>query len=495
MNIKNGIKVLLIYPNPMMDNLIPVGVSLLSACLKKAGHQTKLFDTTFYESGEKTGDFYREKNLAVIKTDLSVLGIERIKRDMIEDFKEAVRDYQPDLIALSVFEVSYTQGIKLLRGVKDLKIPTIVGGVHATLSPEEVIRENGVDMVCIGDGEDALVELADRIRDREPITDIKNLWIKKGNEIIKNDIGPPKNLDEVPFQDWEIYDKKRLYKPFLGEIRATGGFESNRGCVHSCTYCCNSAFRRVYQKYGGFYREKSMERLIAEITYFKNKYDLGFVMFVDGDFLSGGEARFLKFIELYQSLKIPFWCETRAENITEKRVKLLEEAGCKGIALGVESGNQKIRYHLLKKYISDETIIKAFQMLRKSKIIVCANNMIGFPYESRKEIFDTIELNRKLNLNNPIVNIFNPYRGTELRDICVKKGYISEDTLAGDYRGQCVLNMPQISKEELLGLQRTFPLYVKLPKLVYPLIRLAEKSDLLFKVFSNFYTWLYLRKR
>lgn len=490
---KEGIKVLFIYPNPMMDNLIPIGVSILSACLKQAGHQTKLFDTTFYESGEKTGDSYREKNLQVIKTDLSELGITRVKGDMMGDFKRMVNDYRPDLIALSVFEVSYTQGIQLLKSVQGLKIPTIVGGVHATFSPEEVIKEDCVDMVCIGEGEDALVKLADKMRDKELTTDTQNIWFKKEGQITRNAPGPLKNLDDLPFQDWEIYEEKRLYKPLLGKIQVTGGFESSRGCLYSCTYCCNPAFQKLYREHGRFYREKSAERLMEEITYFKNRYNLQFLYFVDPEFLIKSEEVFLKFVETYKALKIPFWCEARAENITEERVKLLEAVGCKGIAIGVESGNENIRKHQLKKYVSNETLIKAFTILKKSKLKIIANNIIGFPYESRKEIFDTIELNRKFNLFSPVVNIFNPYRGTELRDTCVKEGYMPKDALAGDYRGECILNMPQISKEELYGLQRTFPLYVKLPKLIYPLIRLAEKSDQVFKIFSSFYTWRYLK--
>lgn len=490
-----GIKVLLIYPNPMMDNLIPIGVSLLSACLKQAGHQTKLFDTTFYDSGEEVGEHFREKTLQVIKTDLSELGIKREKgqQEMFEDFRKIVEDYQPQLIALSVIEIAYPQGISLLRSIEDLEIPTVVGGVHATFSPEEVIEESCVDMVCVGEGEDALVELAGRLSKGKSITNIGNLWVKKDGKIIKNGLRPLKNLNELPFQDWEIYDKKRLYKPFLGGVEVTGCFEGTRGCLHHCTYCCNPAFRKLYQKYGSFYREKDQKRFIEEIAYFKENYNVNFIKFADADFLGGSKEKFLNFVKYYQRLKIPFWCETRAENVTEEKVKMLEEVGCKGIGLGVESGNEEVRLKLLKKYVRDETIIKAFETLKKSKLKLVANNIIGFPYESRKEIFDTIALNRKLDLFSSTVNIFSPYRGTELREICVKEGYMSKDTLAGDYRGECVLNMPQISKEELYGLQRTFPLYVKLPKFTYPLIRLAERSDSLFKGFSKYYTWRYLK--
>jgi len=490
---RKGIKVLFIYPNPMMDNLIPINISLLSACLKKAGHQTKLFDTTFYDTGGPVGDDFREKNLQVIKTDLSEHGITRIKTDIKEDFRKMVDEYKPDLIALSVFEISYKQGLMLLKDIKkDHDILTIVGGVFATFSSEDVIREDCVDIVCVGEGEDALVELCNKLRDKKDITKIKNLWVKKDGKIYKNDLRPLKNLDNLPLQDWTIYDTKRLYKPFLGDIKITGGFETARGCVHNCAFCCNPGFRKLYKGKGIFFRIKSPERIVEEVKHFKKKYNLSFIKFVDADFLCKSEKTFLKFVKLYKKVKVPFWCEARAENITEKRVKLLESIGCEGMALGLESGNETIRNKLIKKNLKRETIIKAFKILRKSKMRICVNVIIGFPFESRKEIFDTIRLVRELNIDNPIVNIFNPYRGTELHEICVKEGFMSKDTLAGDYRGEFVLDMPQITKEELYGIQRAFPLYVKFPRILYPLIRLSERSDLLFKIFSKIYTWMYL---
>ena len=72
-------KVLLVYPNDRMDGLISVGVSVLSAHLKNANHQVELFDTTFYDTGKETGDFFREQMGQVIPVDLTKVGVERKK--------------------------------------------------------------------------------------------------------------------------------------------------------------------------------------------------------------------------------------------------------------------------------------------------------------------------------------------------------------------------------------------------------------------------------
>ncbi|MFC2048986.1 B12-binding domain-containing radical SAM protein, partial [Elusimicrobiota bacterium] len=494
---KKTIKVLFVYPNPMMDNLIPIGVSLLSSCLKQAGHQVKLFDTTFYDTGEPIGEYYREKNLQVIKTDFKDVGITREKdeEEMISDFRKMVDEYRPDLVAVSAIEISYLQGVKLLQSIVDYDVSKIMGGVHATFSPDEALREDSIDMICRGEGEDAIVELADKIAYGEDYSTILNIWSKKDGKIIKNELRPLKDLNTLPFQDWEIYDERRLYKPFLGSITVTAAIETSRGCPGKCSYCCNPVSQEMYRDKGRFFRIKDNVKVMEEINYLKKRYNINFIKIVDPDFLAKSRNQFLEFTELYKEIKIPFWAEARAGDITEEKVQLLEEIGCRGFAVGLESGNEYIRKEILDKNVSNKTIIEAFKILKKTNMKICANNMIGIPHEGRKEIFDTIRINKAINLDNPIVNIFNPYRGTPLRDLCVKEGYITEDSLAGDYRSETVLEMPQISKEELYGLQRTFPLYVKLPKVLYPLIKVAEKSDLVFQIFSKYYSWKYLSNK
>ena len=139
-------KVLLVYVNSFMDNLIPLGTSILSACLKKAGHEVKLFDTTFYRTCDETGDEARVKTLQVKPTNLSDFGIKEKERGLVQDFKEMISDYNPDLIGISVVESTWNIATKMLDSISEINILKIVGGIHATMAPEEVIKHKGVDM-------------------------------------------------------------------------------------------------------------------------------------------------------------------------------------------------------------------------------------------------------------------------------------------------------------------------------------------------------------
>jgi radical SAM superfamily enzyme YgiQ (UPF0313 family) len=281
-----------------------------------------------------------------------------------------------------------------------------------------------------------------------------------------------------------------------GKISMTGTFEMNRGCPYSCRFCSDYGLNKLYANNGGYYREKSIKRLIDEMKEKKERYNLEFAYLVAESFLTTKRERIVEFIERYKEVDIPFWIEARPESINEENIKLLESSGCEGISLGIESGNMELRRNLLGRNMNDETILKAFSLLEKSTLRVSANNIIGFPTETRENIFETIEFNRKLNVPGVMVSLYNPYKGTALRDYCDEEGLMQKDAHAGDYRSETVLNMPQITREELLNLQKTFPLYVRFPKSEWPRIEKCEgnsqEAEALYEELSLEYTEKYL---
>ncbi len=137
----NRFKVLLVYANSPMDNLMPVSVSSLAGALKRRGFSVRLFDTTFY-AGTGTGadevDGERRGSLQVAEFDYNEVGIKYIESDVFEDFRSFVKQTRPNLIALNSVEPTHDLGLKLLEHVDDLNVPTIVGGVHTIFSPEDI---------------------------------------------------------------------------------------------------------------------------------------------------------------------------------------------------------------------------------------------------------------------------------------------------------------------------------------------------------------------
>jgi len=485
-------KVLLIQANSPMDTMIPPNLSVMSAYLKQHGIDVKLFDTTFYKWRNLTGDDMRETTLQVRKKKVTFkdLGIDFKKTDMTDDYLKMVEEYKPNLIGLSAVSLTYKMGLSLISASFDFHIPTIIGGVHATVCPDEVVKEKCVDIVCIGEGEQALLELCQRMDKEDDYSDIRNLWVKKDGKIIKNPPRPPIDINILPFQDWELFDKKRKWKPMGNEINITACVELNRGCPFSCTYCTNEFFHKLYKRTN--YRERKIEKFIEEVKYLKNKHNIKYLYIAAESFLVTKKERFLKFIRLYGKIKIPFWMETRPESVTDEKIKLLKDVGLESMNIGIESGNEEYRYKMLNRKMTNQQIVNAVQIVKKYGVRIGTNNIIGFPDETRENIFETILLNREADPDSIMIHPFNPYFGTELYNYCLKKGYIKEGQHGKDYRQDYILEQPSISQKELYGLYRTFAMYTKFPISRWNEVKKAETDDVVFKKLSKEYEKRYL---
>ena len=230
-----------------------------------------------------------------------------------------------------------------------------------------------------------------------------------------------------------------------------------------------------------FARKKSIARVRKELEFLHKKFDLELIYFLDDTFLALSEKRFDELYEMYCDFKIPFWMNTRCETMTERRAQKLEEMNMLRMSFGIEHGNEGYRKDILKRSLTNERMINAFQMTSGKKYITNGNCIIGMPEENRKLVFDSIEFTRLLpeDVEKTGAFIFAPYHGTPLRDLAVKKGYIKDpDSICDITRPEdSMLDQPQLPKNELIGLARTFGLYQTLPKSKWKYIEQAETDS------------------
>lgn len=461
----------------MMDNSIPVGPSSVLGALKESGINMKIrfFDTTFYKTGEQSSDEDRVCNLQVLPVDYTSVGIGIKNSDVFEDFRSCVIDFKPDIIMISMVEVTYEQGIKLLSCIKDIRPYVIAGGVFAMLSPEEALGNECIDAVCVGEGEDAVIKFCRKFAEGEDFTKVPGIWFKVKGNIIRNNIDRLVDIDRTAFMDFSLYEDARFYKPMQGKLFRTVPLEFSRGCLYRCTYCVNHALERHFETAGKWYRWKSMDRIFAEIDAYIKTYKVGFFYFVSETFLSMPRGKFDEFCRRYSKYKIPFWFNTRSETITKDIVRNLEDIGCFRMSIGLEHGNEEFRRTMLNRRVSNEKIVEACKIVEDSKITYSINNIIGFPGETRELVFDTIMLNRKINPDTVGTYVLTPFKGTDMYDYCVKHGYISPGGMTGDPNKESVLQNNTLSRDEIKGLLRTFPLYVHFDEDMFPVIRKAEQ--------------------
>jgi len=481
------LKILFLYPNLHMSTLIPNGIAILTAVLKRAGFKNvELFDPTFYESHEvtraqkegKSRYDAREKMGQIRPFSFKEKNIKLKNTNMFQDFVTKVNSYKPDIIFASILEDTFPIFCKFMEQIKDKKIPCLTGGVFPSSVPERVLKEDFVDYVCRGEGEGGLVELCNALEEGRDTTNIKNLWIKKNGKIIaKNSIRPALDVNTLPVQDLSIFEDVSLHRPMTGKIYRMAPVETQRGCPYACRFCNSPEKNEFYnaQQAGRFFRKRDMKHVHMELKELINKYNIEYIFFITDTFLAMSEKEFDEFCEMYSEFKLPFFMNTRPETVTEKRSRKLKEVGCHRVNVGVEHGNQKFRVDVVGRNYNNELAIKAFDLMYDAGISTVSNNIIGYPDETRELVFDTIELTRKLKCNDINAFTFIPYQGTSLRGLCETKKYLDKEKLANIYETESLLEMPSISKKEIGGLVKTFVLYARLPKKYWKEIKIAEE--------------------
>jgi radical SAM superfamily enzyme YgiQ (UPF0313 family) len=458
--------------------LVPsLAMALFTSILRKAGYTVDLFDTTHYVHEISSSEENRTKWLQLRPFDQKKMLGKELQTDILGDFVRKIEDFKPDLMVVSVVEDTFLQAITLLDAVKDAKIPSIFGGVFCTAAPEKAISYPQVQMMGVGEGEETVKQVAERVRLGESCERVRNLWYKRPDgSIVRNPMGPLEDINK-PFPDFSLFDEARFYRPMGGRTFKTVPLETYRGCPYTCTFC-NSPMQVTVtreNKLGNFLRRKRIATVRDEIQFMIDRHNPEYFFIVDDSFLARPDAELREFIDMYQEFKIPFWFNTRPENITPERLELLKSVNCDRMSFGMECGNEEYRRKVITRAPTNEKVLECFETIAKGRIAYSVNSMIGFPGEDRDMIFETIELNRQLRGYDSLSQaIFTPYRGTKLRELAVEKGYLDPDSISTHTTSTSMLKMPQISPQELNGLIKTFNLYVRFPKEEWPRIRLAE---------------------
>ncbi len=449
-------KCLFVYKTASLDITDPMGIMCLIANAKKHGHESDLFLT-----------------------------------NLEKDLFRSVREYQPDVIGFSLTSGSenyYLELIKRLR--RHVQFIAILGGPHPTFFPE-IIEEEGVDIICRGEGDEALVDLLDRLKEGRDYSDVQNLWVKKDGEVHRNPMRPLiQDLDSLPFPDRGSFLKYYAYKH-----SSVKHFLASRGCPYDCTYCFNHMLKKLYREEAGgegkYCRLRSVDNVIRELEEVRAGFPLNIVYFHDDLFIMN-RAWLKEFsVEYKKRIGLPMICYVRANLIDEEIVQCLKEANCITIAMGVESGNEHLRRTLLKRNMSNEQIIGAARLFHKYGISIMTQNMVGLPEETIDNAYETIEVNTQVKPAYAWVSIFQPYPRTEMHKLCVEKGYLDPSHIQhASYQVESPINKG-MTKREFENLHKFFALAIEFPlvrKLSHQMIRWPNNFvfDVIYRLFKGY---------
>jgi radical SAM superfamily enzyme YgiQ (UPF0313 family) len=281
--------------------------------------------------------------------------------------------------------------------------PMIWGGIHATLRPQDCL--NHADIVCVGEGEEAIVELACKMEENEKLANIQNLIFKSDSrEIDEIRLRPPVNLDSLlPFD----YDLSNQFVVERGGIRNVeerdfNGFfltYSSRGCPFRCSYCCNSIMLDKTYKGQKYCRQRSVDNVIKELKGIKNNFpSCRSIWFNEADFLYGKDQDTIEeFSKKYKvEINIPFYIWTNPASIKEENIRSLVAAGFKGANIGTINANPEIQKNIYNRIATPELYKRASEILRNNDAIVEYDFILCAPYENNPQIINNINLLRSL---------------------------------------------------------------------------------------------------
>lgn len=326
-------------------------------------------------------------------------------------------------------------------------LPIVAGGVHPTLQPEDCLAIDGIDGVCIGEGERVAVEALDRLQQGHGLHDIPGLWLEHDGEIERNTpCLAAGSLDELPPPDRGVFDFANLMTSREGVLYV----HASRGCPYRCRFCCNAALRERWPRGGKYLRYKSVERLCDEIEAAVAHFPGTLHGIYFQDEILGLDKRWLAaFAEAYpKRIGVPFNCNLRADNVTPEVVDWLARAGCRSVSIGLESGSERIRTTVLGKTISDRQFETAFRQLDDAGIRVATFSMVGLPDETLDDALATVRMNADRRVDRRMISIFFPFPGTGLHADVVANGLLSSrrpDT----YQETTPLDQASISRRQV----------------------------------------------
>lgn len=387
-------RVLFIYPNINAQIGFNYGIAYISGALKARGVETDLLNVN-----EKLG---------------YPLDLKRIKGDILRT--------KPDIIGFSVLTNQYKYAVEISRSVKTyLDVPIIFGGFHPTMDPRGTLEEPSIDYICVGEGEDAVLELVEKGSPKG----IRNMGYREDGKIVLEPLRPFKDIKNMPFKDYSIFDFQQMIDAKDGWV----GITASRGCPFRCTYCLNHKVMAMYKQDGHlprtYMRRHTVDEVIGEIEYLLSHYS-GIKMFIfDDDIFTFDREWLHEFCGRYKSItNIGFVCNAHARVFDREMARNLREAGCRIVKFGLESGSERIRREVLKRHMTNDHIAMAFHAAHEFDLHTSAFVMVGLPHETREDMMETVRLLARIQPGRFRWSLFFPFIGTEAYEIAEKAGII-----------------------------------------------------------------------
>ena len=391
-------KILLMAAKMDFARFIPLGVAYIAAYCEKEGYNVQIYDEI---------------------------------PDSHKTLSDTLKSYKPDVVGISCMTATYTRARNYAKEIRETlpNVPIVFGGVHPTVATEETLKNDFVDFIVCGEGEETFVEFLQKHGSNCDYSKIAGLAYKKEGKISINRPRPVlEGLDSLPMPARHLfpmdYYTQRWNWP-RGYWYKTANMMSSRGCPYDCNFCGSKSM------FGRSFRACSTKRTVDEIELLVKTYGFECISFSDDTFAINKKRAIEICHEVKRrKIKAVYRYQLRANTCDEDLIKELKEAGCVHIDIGAESGSDEILKEM-KKGITVKQIKDAIAMIKKYKIHTGVTFIIGSPGETMQDIEATRELAYEIDADYTQFFIMTPYPGTELYSYA-KENKLIPDTLTFD---------------------------------------------------------------
>jgi radical SAM superfamily enzyme YgiQ (UPF0313 family) len=398
-------KIVLINPNSTIVDknwayrrfcapIAPMGIGYIAAVLEREGHTVRVFD-----------------QFAAKSPDTDVLAF--------------IREENPSLIGIAALTTVVPDIKRLVSRIRAVKKNAVIvlGHIHATCFPEDVLREGIADIVVKGEGEMTMAELCRRLGNGKHLEDVPGISFRRNGDIIHNPVRPLlADLDSLPFPAWHLFDPDQYTEGPLVASRKTRLFPvlASRGCAYRCYYCSQD---KVYEKV----RFRDLRNVVDEMEHFFRRLNVRFFGVSDAYFPWDEESG-MEFCDLLQRRglhKKIRWCtETRVDKVSPRLLRAMKKAGAHLIMYGIEVGNETI-LRFLKKGTTLDQARAAIRETRKAGILSQGLFIIGLPGETEKTCRQTVDFAKELDCDLVKFNLAVPYPGSRFFEEHGKRSVLS----------------------------------------------------------------------
>ncbi len=312
-----------------------------------------------------------------------------------------IKEKDPLWVGFSFMSVSSGLAIELTRRVREVThAPIVWGGVDTTVNPDWAIEH--ADMICLGEGEGAAMEITEALENGGDLSAIQNMWVRQNGTITKNDIRPLiQDLDNLPtpnFKEssfWHI-DQDEMNQGKLPDCSPLNPWHiimASRGCPYRCAYCVHSVTHDMAKGKGKYLRRRSVRNVIDELAaHKKKKPDTSQIMFYD-DVFTFDRKWIAEFADAYKrEIDIPFWVYTYPELCDPEILGKLRDIGLIYVHMGIQSGSESFLKEVYERRLTNKKVLEASKTLKDLGIYAIYDMLVGIPLETEEELRESLNL-------------------------------------------------------------------------------------------------------